>query len=79
MATIKMDKVLVFKAGAPNALKAANEIDNVSYTYTDVHESVVVVTFASKESWKYSEPGKQAKEVEKILKKYCIDFCYKKF
>ena len=77
--TIKKDTVMIFRADATNALKATNEIDNVDYTYTSIFESIVLVSFATKDQWEYADYDKSRKEVEKILKKYNIGFKYKKF
>ena len=79
MATIKEDKVMVFSSSAPNAIKAAEEIDNIEYTYIDLYESVVLVSVASPSVWKYSKPKDQFGKAEKVLEKYNIEYKYKKF
>ena len=79
MATIKEDNVMVFSTSAPNAIKAAEEIDNIEYTYIDLYESVVLVSVASPSTWKHSKPKDQFKKAENVLSKYNIGYKYKKF
>ena len=41
------DKIIVFKSSDANAIKAASEIDNESWTRVMIYDSVVVVSFAN--------------------------------
>lgn len=72
------DKFITFRSDAINAMKAAMEIDSLSYAHIDVHESVITVNVTAASTNRYVKEDEIFKEAEKILNKYCVSFKYKK-
>lgn len=78
MRAICMDSFIVFPTDAKNAIKAAQEIDQISYCNVQTFESVIAVMPDSPDVWKYSKPVETIKAAKKILNKYGIPYKNKK-
>ena len=78
MRTTVMDKFIVFPANAMNAIKAMQEIDQISYCQTQPFETVIAVMPDDPSIWQYSKPKETVAKTKKILEKYSIPYKVKK-
>ena len=79
MSTIFNDKMITFPSDCVNGLKAATELDGLSYTYVRVFDSNVLVTFVSENDTEYAKEKELMTKAKAILNKYCIPYKIRKF
>lgn len=78
MRTTVTDKFIVFPSNAMNAIKAMQEIDQISYCQTQPFETVIAVLPDDPNVWQYSKPSEILMKTKKILAKYSIPYKVKR-